>query len=328
MNQRLRPHCQIEASRSRSAGFTLVELLVVIAIIGILIALLLPAVQTAREAARRTACANNLKQIGLALHTYASANSDVFPPGGVTEGPCCGTPSGTSWSISILPFVEQQGLYDRYNFNATNEHSSNAFVRESYVDLYICPSEAETRKREIPESGPGSNILYQRGSYRGVSGRSDATGCGWFDSHEWIGQCGLDKAHWKGMLYTIGIPEMRAPASVGAIKDGLSNTLAVGEMASRTYSSRRTFWAYTYTSYNKSTLVPQPRTFLADYQQCVDIGGGNGSNPCKRGWGSYHPGGLQFLMADGAVRLVQSSIDLELMSQMATIAGEEAATLP
>ena len=87
-------------------GFTLVELLVVIAIIGILVGLLLPAVQAAREAARRMQCGNNLKQMGLAFHNYADANKR-FPPGNITDGPCCGTLSHTVWSVAILPYLEQ-----------------------------------------------------------------------------------------------------------------------------------------------------------------------------------------------------------------------------
>ena len=101
-------------------GFTLVELLVVIAIIGVLVALLLPAVQSAREAARRSACQNNLKQIGLALHNYHDTFL-YFPPGGITLGGCCATPSYTSWSISILPFLEQTPLADKYVYNNFNE---------------------------------------------------------------------------------------------------------------------------------------------------------------------------------------------------------------
>src|SRR5437773_558439 len=113
-------------------AFTLVELLVVIAIIGVLVALLLPAVQSARESARRMSCMNNLKQIGLALHNHHDAFG-TFPPGGVTNGTCCGTQSGATWTIYILPFIEQQMLYDKYDFTQTNESSANAFVRTQFV---------------------------------------------------------------------------------------------------------------------------------------------------------------------------------------------------
>ena len=97
--------------RRMRQGFTLIELLVVIAIISILIALLLPAVQQARESARRSQCQNNLKQIGLALHNYHD-NNRMFPPGGTTLGRCCNTPSGITWTISLLPYLDQ-GIANR-----------------------------------------------------------------------------------------------------------------------------------------------------------------------------------------------------------------------
>src|SRR4026207_1260233 len=144
-------------SRRHSRGFTLVELLVVIAIIGILMALLLPAVQAAREAGRRTSCGNNLRQIRLAIPTQPEQHS-CFPPGGVNFGSCCSTESFTSWPISILPFLEQGNLADQYVHGVTNESSENQAVREQYVKIYACPSEPGTKVLEIPESGPANDL--------------------------------------------------------------------------------------------------------------------------------------------------------------------------
>src|SRR5438105_1538075 len=117
-------------SRRRWYGFTLIELLVVIAIIAVLIGLLLPAVQKVREAANRMSCQNNLKQIGLALHNYHDTNSR-FPPGGVTNGQCCSTPSGPTWTIYLLPYIEQDNLYKQYDFTIPNEGNADPKQREA-----------------------------------------------------------------------------------------------------------------------------------------------------------------------------------------------------
>jgi prepilin-type N-terminal cleavage/methylation domain-containing protein len=312
------------ARRSRT-GFTLVELLVVIAIIGILIALLLPAVQAAREAARRMHCSNALKQIGVALHAYHSAVG-TFPMGGITQGSCCSTRSKSNWAIAILPYLEQNEVYDQYNQDAYNEDLVNKNVREARMPPYMCPSEMETDKLDRPDSGPGSGLLFRRGSYRAMEGRSN--GDGWWDSHENNSDLpgGFPKT-WRGVLHIIGTNGLQCE-SIDDITDGTSHTLAVGEMASYTYATRRTFWAYTYTSYNKSAAVPQTRTLLVDFNRCVAIGGQGGSNPCKRGWGSFHPGGIGFLVCDGSAQFIVSNIDMNLFCELSTIAGGENVYLP
>ena len=110
------PSARRHAKALRVAGFTLVELLVVIAIIGVLVALLLPAVQAAREAARRTQCGSNLKQIALGVHNYISANR-TLPPGAVVTGACCSAYSYSNWAIEILPMMEQQTLFATYDLS-------------------------------------------------------------------------------------------------------------------------------------------------------------------------------------------------------------------
>ncbi|NMC21737.1 MAG: DUF1559 domain-containing protein [Thermogutta sp.] len=142
-------------------GFTLVELLVVIAIIGVLIGLLLPAVQAAREAARRASCTNNLRQIGLGLHNYHQAMS-CFPPGGIehraTIDPKTGRPYGAAgrqlgWSLFLLPYVEQQPLYEEIDTGKPFDAPENAEAAATILSLYICPS--ATNQRELRQGrGP------------------------------------------------------------------------------------------------------------------------------------------------------------------------------
>jgi prepilin-type N-terminal cleavage/methylation domain-containing protein len=347
----------IRAHRSTGSdrrGFTLVELLVVIAIIGVLVALLLPAVQAARDAARRMSCGNNLKQIGLAIHNYHDT-FQVFPPGNITDGNCCGTPSRTVWSISILPYIEGLNLQNQYDFNKTNEDPANAFVRTQRVGTYECPSDVLRGKLYIPASGPataGSGLQYRTGSYRGMGGVA------WFgpgaplnDSYIWRRQwdssdilnasCPRER---KGVLHWIGkvngAPNEYTCERMATITDGTSNSLMVGEYTTlptfRSTSNppndgprRTTFWAYTYTSFALSSMTPESRTLIADYDKCASLGD---SNPCKRAWGSFHGANyLQWVRCDGSVTGFNPSVDVSVNGvywSLSTIAGGDTAQLP
>ncbi len=309
---------------SHRTAFTLVELLVVIAIIGILIALLLPAVQAAREAARRSQCSNNLKQLGLGVLTYESALGS-FPPGGITEGPCCGTQSLTNWAISILPQIEQQALYDQYDMNSYNEDAVNQPVCKASLGVQTCPSDRDTTDLGIPESGPAKthDAEYRRGSYRANTGRHISGS--WWGAPSAPSSWPLDRG-WRGPLPTIGYAKIRT-VKVAQISDGLSYTLLIGEYASVTHPRRRTFWAASYACYNKSSVIPEGRILIPDYDRCVAAGAGDFS--CKIAWASLHPGGTQFVLCDGSVRFVQMSVDIDLLTAMGTIAnGEIVSTLP
>jgi prepilin-type N-terminal cleavage/methylation domain-containing protein len=332
--------------RLKRFGFTLVELLVVIAIIGILVALLLPAVQAAREAARRMQCSNNLKQLALAVHNYHDTYK-VFPPGGITPGPCCGTPSAATWTLFILPFLENQTVADQYNFNLFNDSTPgrpgpNDFVTTLRMNIFLCPSDINTRTTDLPESGPGSGLQYAPGSYRAVSGAAHRGGQ-WMDSNQisaWVIQNRGVLHGVAGSHNGISFPTANTTSAetFSSILDGTSNTLLIGEYMTRTRNRRRTFWAYTYTSYNQSSpTVGQPRVLIPDYDRCLAIGGTDGSNPCKRAFASFHKQVIMFALADGSVRPINNNvymgiegptqnnpIDMGVLPSMATIQGNEA----
>ena len=153
-------------SRSRPSGFTLIELLVVISIIGVLIALLLPAVQRAREAARRIQCVNNLKQMGLALHSYQDAYGCL--PSGYTYGPGFKW-GGFGWATMILPGVEQKSLLNAANFDQPLWSDANTTVATTAINFYLCPSD-ETSQGHFLVRDP---YQYAMASYVGSFGPGD-----------------------------------------------------------------------------------------------------------------------------------------------------------
>jgi len=306
-------------------GFTLVELMVVIAIIGVLVALLLPAVQAAREAARRTHCTNNMKQLALGVINYESAKR-MFPPGGITPGSCCNTNSFTNWAIETLPYIEHQSLYDQYSQRPTPvEDPVNQTVLQTKVAPHACPSDPNTDSIGNPSRGPNATLhQYRLSSYKGISGRVVSGYQGVF-----TGPSGTNKGDPidRGVLTTTEYHGWQ-PTRVKQITDGLSKTWMLGESNSSYKHTRHTMWGYTYGSFNKAEIYTTQPTFFDGFDECAVVANGGNETHCARTWSSQHGPGMHFATCDGAVTFVTTDIDLTVFSDLATIAGGESSPTP
>jgi prepilin-type N-terminal cleavage/methylation domain-containing protein len=344
------------SSRLR-AGFTLVELLVVIAIIGVLVALLLPAVQAAREAARRSTCTNNLRQLALALHNHHDVRG-ALPPGSMYFGLCCTPPAYTNWAIEILPYMEQQNLYQQYRQNELNVSTNNNLVGQQRLKTHECPSDSIKGKLEVPSTGPRpGGQQWMHGSYRAVSGKLNLVrGHGNWDGFEpQLWPDNMNDHQYKSFLHAIGvgyngvaspnvthssgthISSMGGPERFASATDGLSNTLMIGEYTTRSAetTAKGTFWAYTYASYNQSSVGAESRLYglhygnrATDPRTCWGTPGLYGDQSCKRSFNSEHPSGANWALGDASVRFINYNVDVNLLQNMGTMAGGESAVVP
>jgi prepilin-type N-terminal cleavage/methylation domain-containing protein len=314
-----------------SLGFTLVELLVVIAIIAMLVTLLLPAVQSAREAARRTQCLNHLRQMGLGVLNYESARG-VFPPGCVLDAPCCNNlKTYTGWTIEILPFMENTALNDLYDPRISVGSPEAQRFRETEIPEYVCPSDQPPQLLQ-PQSGPEAgwgndrSRVWMMSSYRGNAGRSNGATT-WYLAED-VDQSPLS---WRGPLHYVpleGTEDLfKLPLkqeSLSKFVDGTSKTLLAAEQTNLV-AERRSFWAHTFGNYIMSQATDQSRIFMNDYNACTAIAGTGGSRPCMVAWYSYHTGdGMNYVNCDGSGGFMTFAGSLEIFNARASVAGEEA----
>lgn len=293
----------------RKSGFTLVELLVVIAIIGVLVALLLPAIQAAREAARRSTCANHLKQIGLAAQNHHSAHGR-FPPG-LTAVPMGDDDEedGYAWSVFLLPYLEQQAIYDAYQRDLPNlplprgwrsDPSDPVVWAQTVLPVYSCPSS------RLPAQSPGSTGPFNR--ILGC-GKSDYKGCS--GDHEDGALIQAIHEHVQGLGGRNGF-------EIRQFTDGTSNTFFVGE--SSYYTTYSVVGGLTDPGIpGRNPGMSQDRRFPVWVGAVVLDESNLAETNCDTPLGvrakddvfySEHPGIVQFVYADGSVHPVSENIDI------------------
>lgn len=297
-------HYSRSAERRRVA-FTLVELLVVIAIIGILVGLLLPAVQAAREAARRMSCTNNMRQLGLAIHNYESANRRI-PAGWIDNGPD-GEP-GWGWAANLLPYMEGTNLYNQIDERFAIEEGVHDGVRTTVIPTFTCPSDPFPNVFTITEghghhhhpitSWDDDDDDHQEGvDHEGdplfdVSKSNYVAMFGNFEIHD---------APYRGNGMFFGNSKVR----FGDVTDGLSNTLMIGERSGRLGQS---IW---------HGNIPEANEHFARILGVADHAP-NAPTGHFEDFMSYHTGGVNFMRADVSVQFVSENIDEVVYRAMST----------
>jgi prepilin-type N-terminal cleavage/methylation domain-containing protein/prepilin-type processing-associated H-X9-DG protein len=291
-------------------GFTLIELLVVIAIIAVLIGLLVPAVQKVREAAARIQCKNNLKQIGLALHTYHDRNH-TLPPGYQTAvapdnsdlGP------GWGWAAFLLADVEQGNLQKQIRFDLDIRDPANAAVRVTILPIFVCPMEVKTGTFTVVDAGGNPLVDVAHANYVAMNGVLGVSSDAWDNNGAFL---------------------RNSQFRLTDITDGLSNTLFVGERCS---SMSDVTWVGAVTGgVVPAVRYPNPADQLANAEAAPALVLSHGSRSHipndnlvfdADATASFHTGGVNFLFGDGSVHSISNAINGIIYEGLLTRAGGE-----
>jgi prepilin-type N-terminal cleavage/methylation domain-containing protein/prepilin-type processing-associated H-X9-DG protein len=309
----------IQSRIRRSPAFTLIELLVVIAIIGILIALLLPAVQKIRDAAARIQCQNNLKQIGLAAQNYAGDSAyNSFPPSMITN------PNTTvGWGLFLLPYIEQGPLYNQYNLTANffavdpNGVYNNQAVSNTFVKVYNCPAAPTPKVYTYTFSYPGYGPITWQAAPADYSPVASV-------SQSLVSYLGLTSGNLQGALQ----PDRGTP--IMAVTDGTSNTIMYAEIAGK----NQLFQAGHNTGTTLSGLYGGEGGWADPTSGGSMLYGSSGDGTvtpgscgvnCSNDYGlySFHAAGANCVFCDGSVRFLSASIDITALAYKVTRAGGE-----
>ena len=308
------------SKRSVRRGFTLIELLVVIAIIGVLIALLLPAVQAAREAARRAQCTNNLKQMGLALANYEGANGS-FPPGIIRQdnGQQQYYTSGSMF-VSMLPYFEQSPLFNAVNYNLNMYNSANTTISGAGVSSLWCPSDGAIGGLQYvygPGGGAfdGVSLPMRYSSYAGNAGT-------WLQlpgrlNPNWLSRMGNMNGLFMNIGYAQGVGPSTSTIKLADVLDGTSSTISFGERAHGLFSKvagpdgNVDYYDWNWwTSGNYGDTMFTTFFPMNPIRKITDTyGNAGGGDAYVLAASSFHPGGANFSFLDGSVRFLKDSID-------------------
>ena len=293
----------------------------VIAIIGILVVMLLPAVQSAREAARRVQCMNNFRQVGLALHNYESALG-TFPPNMImwarSQDPACGpryttsTYFGLGWGTFILPYLERSAVYDQFDFGGQLGYANdlpNYRVAATRIGTYLCPSD--------PQNGELCHFTYT--GTNGTDIKEDlrqSNMAATADSHEWS----CYPWDWPVQFPMVdGVMGAVKGCPIKKIHDGLSKTLLIAEVTGGGPGSYLGHYWATFGFIDTRDGINGPWTIIGGQYAESDSSGIYGMR--KTGASSYHPGGCHFLVADGSVHFLTEDLYQAILRSLTTRAG-------
>lgn len=329
-------------ARNSHSAFTLIELLVVIAIIAILIALLLPAVQKVRDAAARTQCQNNLKQMGLALHNFNDTSKRL--PAALIHSGRYNNPNATPYQgpevnytgqpyrvynhtgfVALLPHIEQAALFKNYNYNRVASSSSpygiaigldggsanpNRAVAAAHVPIYTCPADTNPAPN-VTSSDAGTTAFYERSNVR-RSNYLFSTGAYTDYDAPWI----------QTSIAARGAFGNNGAVAINNVKDGTSNTIGIGESRQlHTSTAYGPYWGA-----GVHTAV-HGRGYYANFTPNYNYGNCSGSSTlkCQYAWGfgSWHTGGTNFVFLDGSVRLITDNVDYLTFRYLQTPEGGE-----